>query len=65
MGKKGDFDYRYNRSVDSDHQVITGQHVEGKTGQYCTKHRAVTGENESGQQGYSPILPRWNNMLRS
>ena len=29
MGKKGDFDYRYNGqiSVDSDHQVITGQHV--------------------------------------
>ena len=27
MGKKGDFDYRYNGqiSVDSDHQVITGQ----------------------------------------
>ena len=29
MCKKGDFDYRYNGqiSVDSDHQVITGQHV--------------------------------------
>ena len=29
MGKKGDFDYRYNGqiSVDSDHQVIVGQHL--------------------------------------
>lgn len=29
MGKKGDFDYRYNSqiSVDSDHQIIVGQHV--------------------------------------
>ena len=29
MGKKGDFDYRYNGqiSVDSDHQIIVGQHV--------------------------------------
>jgi len=29
MGKKGDFDYRYNGqiSVDSDHQIIVGQHL--------------------------------------
>ncbi len=29
MGKKGDFDYRYNGqiSVDADHQIIVGQHV--------------------------------------
>lgn len=29
MGKKGDFDYRYNGqiSVDEDHQIIVGQHV--------------------------------------
>ncbi len=29
MGKKGDFDYRYNGqiSVDSDHQIIVGQHI--------------------------------------
>ena len=52
MGKKGDFDYRYNGqiSVDSDHQVITGQHVSQNANDKQEVHEGLESiEKSTGQ----------------
>lgn len=56
MGKKGDFDYRYNAqiSVDSDNQIIVGQHVS----QHANDKQEVEASLEALKEATDGSLPK-------